>query len=233
MTPPINRNARASRSEINNPPTPRKRGKREGEIDDLLNELRRIPERQRAVEVLLDPLLRQRRFDAPDKVFALGQLADWASKHPDDVLADGLRRTLATRDVTVRPSDIEKALKEAIAHSRKLAPNRRAMPSQLAHADPEVVAKGDQVRHGLKAELGADVFESWFQGIEFERISGRRLIASVPVKFIKSWIENHYMPALQKCSATVFPGVEKVDVIVRTQQPNGGGHDDRPATLSV
>lgn len=76
------------------------------------------PDRSRAVAVLIGPLARQRKIDAPDPAFALGVIAEWASKHPDPVLRDALDRVLWGRAATVKPSDVEAALKAAIAKAK-------------------------------------------------------------------------------------------------------------------
>ena len=76
------------------------------------------PERQRAIERLLGPLVRQRSFTAPDKVFALGTLADWAGRHADAVLDSALENLLLTRKATVKPSDVENEVKAAFARKK-------------------------------------------------------------------------------------------------------------------
>ena len=39
--------------------------------------------------------------------------------------------------------------------------------------------------------------------------------ASVPVKFLKNWIQSHYADDLLQCCAAEFNGVERVDVALR------------------
>jgi chromosomal replication initiator protein len=41
------------------------------------------------------------------------------------------------------------------------------------------------------------------------------LIASVPVRFVQHWIENHYSDDLLECCASEFEGVQRVDIILR------------------
>jgi chromosomal replication initiator protein len=78
---------------------------------------------------------------------------------------------------------------------------------------------GHKVRAGLKAVLGEDVYSSWFGALEFLSFDGTTLKATVPVMFLKTWIETHYTEALLKCAAVEFVGVKKVDVLLR--QPGG------------
>lgn len=74
----------------------------------------------------------------------------------------------------------------------------------------------DRVRRRLRAELGEDVFSSWFQRIELERMQGNVAHLSVPTRFLKSWIETHYAERLRShCVAEL--GVESgIALHVRT-----------------
>jgi len=71
----------------------------------------------------------------------------------------------------------------------------------------------------LRAQLGEDVYTSWFQSMEFEHFDGRTVRVSVPVKFLKNWIQSHYSEALLRCCAAEFEGVENVDVVLRQPSP--------------
>lgn len=86
-----------------------------------------------------------------------------------------------------------------------------------ATASQEV--RGQKVRKMLRAQLGDDVYTSWFQSMEFEHFDGRTVRVSVPVKFLKNWIQSHYSEALLKCCAAEFEGVENVEVVLRQPSP--------------
>ncbi len=76
-------------------------------------------------------------------------------------------------------------------------------------------ARGDRVRAMLRVRLGEDIYSSWFQAMEFEHFDGRVVRTSVPVKFLKNWIQSHYADDLLDCCAAEFTGVERVDVALR------------------
>jgi chromosomal replication initiator protein len=76
-------------------------------------------------------------------------------------------------------------------------------------------SKGEKVRAVLRARLGEDIYKSWFASMEFEAFDGRVVRATVPVKFLKNWIQNHYSDDLLQCCAEEFSGVERVDVALR------------------
>ncbi|MGE5512437.1 MAG: chromosomal replication initiator protein DnaA [Bacteroidota bacterium] len=93
----------------------------------------------------------------------------------------------------------------------------------------DINARGGRVRATLKARLGEDVYSSWFNSLEFQSFDGKVLKVSVPVKFLKTWIQTHYSDALLSCCALEFDGVERVEVIQR----HPGGTSVRPAAAAA
>ena len=77
--------------------------------------------------------------------------------------------------------------------------------------------KWDRVSLRLRAELGDDLFLSWFARMEPEDLSDGRLAVSVPTRFLKSWIEAHYLPKLHKTSEVELGHLDQVQVRVRTR----------------
>ncbi|HET6388366.1 MAG TPA: chromosomal replication initiator protein DnaA [Hyphomicrobium sp.] len=78
-----------------------------------------------------------------------------------------------------------------------------------------VEGRGQKVRAMLKVQLGEEVYSSWFKSLEFESFDGRMLKVSVPVKFVRNWIQEHYSDHLLHCSRVEFATVERVEVIWR------------------
>jgi chromosomal replication initiator protein len=79
--------------------------------------------------------------------------------------------------------------------------------------------KGQKVRAMLRARLGEDIFSSWFHALEFEGFDGKIVKVSVPVKFLRTWIQSHYLQDLLECCRAEFKGAERVEVMLR--QPGG------------
>jgi chromosomal replication initiator protein len=75
--------------------------------------------------------------------------------------------------------------------------------------------KGEKARAMLRARLGEDIYTSWFAAMEFDSFDGRVVRVSVPVKFLKSWIQAHYGDDLLECCAAEFPGTERIEVVLR------------------
>ncbi|MGH6906917.1 MAG: DnaA ATPase domain-containing protein, partial [Aestuariivirga sp.] len=77
--------------------------------------------------------------------------------------------------------------------------------------------KWERVAQRLRAELGEDLYSSWFARMELEECRQGRLAVSVPTRFLKSWIENHYLSRLQKTGETELGHLDAVQVRVRTR----------------
>ena len=77
-------------------------------------------------------------------------------------------------------------------------------------------AMWDRVRRRLRAELGEDVFNSWFARVDLEGFGGGIVRLSVPTMFLKGWIKSHYGERLLALWRQEDPAVRRVDVARRT-----------------
>ncbi len=68
----------------------------------------------------------------------------------------------------------------------------------------------------LRAELGEDVFGSWFGRLELDSIDGSTAFLSVPTRFLKSWIQSHYTDRLLSTIASEIPGIESLSLSIRS-----------------
>ena len=100
----------------------------------------------------------------------------------------------------------------------------------------------DRIAARLRAELGEDLYSSWFARMEAEECQDRQLAVSVPTRFLKNWIESHYAARLQKISETEFGALEGVAIRVRSRgmpvrpQPEADRHESaqaQPAAMRV
>jgi len=80
---------------------------------------------------------------------------------------------------------------------------------------PELDGKTANVRKLLRAKLGEDVYTSWFHSLEVGGYADGVVEASVPVKFLRNWIQSHYSDQLLACCQHEFPDAERVDLQLR------------------
>ena len=71
----------------------------------------------------------------------------------------------------------------------------------------------------LRVGLGEDVFSSWFGGLRLEEFVAGRARFSVSTRFLKSWIEAHYLEKLFSALSAELEGVVAVEIYVRSSQP--------------
>ena len=76
----------------------------------------------------------------------------------------------------------------------------------------------ERLRQRLRGELGEDVFSSWFARMELDRIEDDVATVSVPTRFLKSWIETHY--------------VERVRILIASELGVGGGFNVEVRTVN-
>jgi chromosomal replication initiator protein len=103
----------------------------------------------------------------------------------------------------------------------------------VAAEDNASEPRGEKTRAMLRARLGDDIFTSWFHTIEFEAFDAKTVKVSVPVKFLKTWIQSHYSDDLLACCRAEFKGAEKVEVVLRQPSARSGMRaDGQPANVS-
>ncbi len=73
----------------------------------------------------------------------------------------------------------------------------------------------NRVQHKLKAELGNDVFQSWFGGLEALGVKQAVAHFSVPTLFLKSWVNAHYAERMLALLQIEDSAVEHVAISVR------------------
>lgn len=94
--------------------------------------------------------------------------------------------------------------------------------SSSASQDGEAVSQReiqdawDRVKRRLRAELGEDVFSSWFGRLELVSIVETVAHLSVPTRFLKSWIESHYLDRLRLRVSEELPSITDVNLAVRS-----------------
>jgi chromosomal replication initiator protein len=75
--------------------------------------------------------------------------------------------------------------------------------------------KWRRIQSRLRAEVGEDVFTSWFGRVELDSYDGRVVHVSVPTKFLRNWLQSHYSDKLLACCNTELSGVSRLEFRVR------------------
>jgi chromosomal replication initiator protein len=73
-----------------------------------------------------------------------------------------------------------------------------------------------RVKGRLRAEIGEDVFSSWFARMDLEGLEEGTVRLSVPTRFLKSWIQSHYAERVLACWQAEQNEVTRVELAVRS-----------------
>jgi chromosomal replication initiator protein len=72
-----------------------------------------------------------------------------------------------------------------------------------------------RVKKQLRAELGDDVFTSWFARVDLEEHQDGTVRLSVPTRFLKQWIQNNYNERLMGLWQRECDNVHRIELTVR------------------
>jgi chromosomal replication initiator protein len=73
----------------------------------------------------------------------------------------------------------------------------------------------NRVKKRLRAELGDDVFSSWFARVDLEEHNDGTVRLSVPTRFLKQWIQSHYNDRLMGLWQRECENVHRIELTVR------------------
>jgi len=73
-----------------------------------------------------------------------------------------------------------------------------------------------RVKERLRAELGDDVFSSWFARMECDSVEPETVKLSVPTRFLRSWIQSHYAEKLLACWQAELATVSRIELTMRS-----------------
>jgi len=93
----------------------------------------------------------------------------------------------------------------------------------------------------LRAEVGEDIFSSWFASMDIVTSDGEAVRFSVPTRFLKSWIQSHYIERVLACWQAEQPETQRIELILRSSvlrplapkakpEPAEDARDARPPT---
>ncbi len=93
----------------------------------------------------------------------------------------------------------------------------KANPVELsASGGPSLAQSWRRCCERLRAELGEDIFNSWFGRIELETAIGGEARLSVPTRFLKSWIDTHYLGQITAALSAEVGPLARIVISVRS-----------------
>jgi chromosomal replication initiator protein len=111
-------------------------------------------------------------------------------------------------------------------HRTFAAPSESGMESSGEQTAADVWAR---VKRRLRAELGEDIFASWFGRLELDSVIEGCAYLTVPTRFLKSWIESHYVDRVLTVYRSEANGIERVSIGVRSTLGRDAAPQRRPS----
>ncbi|MDB5597625.1 MAG: chromosomal replication initiator protein DnaA [Hyphomicrobiales bacterium] len=93
----------------------------------------------------------------------------------------------------------------------RFSPDQLETPVAPSHAEA-----WQRTCRRLRAEVGEDVFNSWFGRLELDEVHDDTARLSVPTKFLKSWIQSHYTDRIIAALSSEIPVVAALAISVRS-----------------
>jgi len=104
------------------------------------------------------------------------------------------------------------------------------MEAQAMAKVPSGREEWDRIKVRLRAELGEDVFSSWFARVELASIDADTVHLSVPTRFLKNWLQSRYRDRLLALFGETFGSVRQIEFVVRSAiRPGSAGARDAGA----
>lgn len=67
----------------------------------------------------------------------------------------------------------------------------------------------------LRQQVDETIFCSWFSSMQLEKLEHETATLSVPVKFIRNWLQSHYSDEITKALEAVFPEIQRFNLVIR------------------
>jgi chromosomal replication initiator protein len=90
-----------------------------------------------------------------------------------------------------------------------------------------------RVKNRLKAEVGEDIYSSWFARMDLEGIEGDSVRMSVPTRFLRSWIQSHYAEKVLQSWQAEENKIARIELAVRSAVIRSLASKPKPAESSA
>ncbi|MFL6799823.1 MAG: chromosomal replication initiator protein DnaA [Xanthobacteraceae bacterium] len=91
----------------------------------------------------------------------------------------------------------------------------------------------NRVKERLRAEVGEDVYSSWFARMELDGNDAEAVRLSVPTRFLKSWIQSHYGERVLACWQAEQPDLTRIELTVRSAMIRMVPAKSKPSEMPV
>jgi chromosomal replication initiator protein len=76
-------------------------------------------------------------------------------------------------------------------------------------------SSNSQFTTALHSNVGEEIFSAWFGCLQFDHIEGPRACLTVPTKFLRKWLREHYTSQILEAMQSEFPEVTEISIGLR------------------
>ena len=77
-------------------------------------------------------------------------------------------------------------------------------------------ADWQSIKERLRAEFGDAAYKSWLAPIELDSVSATRAVISVPTRFMRDWVQRHYLDRISQMLTDGAAAAPAVEIVVRS-----------------
>jgi chromosomal replication initiator protein len=96
-----------------------------------------------------------------------------------------------------------------------------APPRDRHAAESQINAQWARIRGRLRQEYGEAIFRSWLKPLTLAGLRGGEVRVAVPTRFMRDWIQTHYLDRLRQLWAAENPDIVAVEVVVEMARRSG------------
>ena len=85
--------------------------------------------------------------------------------------------------------------------------------------DPQKSGQWNRIRGTLRAEIGDVAYKSWLKPLTLVEVTNGRVRISVPTKFMRDWVVDHYGQRLRALWLEEDAGLKEVEIFIQTEAP--------------
>ena len=86
----------------------------------------------------------------------------------------------------------------------------------MAKKSDRIISKNwERVKQRLRAELGEEVYSSWFGRVELVSVNSGLIQLSVPTKFLQKWLQSHYATNVLETCKNEMADVASLEFMLR------------------
>jgi|HubBroStandDraft_2_1064218.scaffolds.fasta_scaffold18306_2 chromosomal replication initiator protein len=91
---------------------------------------------------------------------------------------------------------------------------RKVAGKRLSKKSPAEIWADVKMR--IRDEIGEDIFRSWFGRMDIKRLYKKTVHLTVPTRFLRTWIQTHYIELLLGGWKSQMPAIERISLSVRS-----------------